>query len=481
MMLTSKRNLPCPDSGRTHPPSARMRHATWPLLVAGALWLCAGPALAQGAETSAQPGAQPAEIPLEPLPGVPRPPAVAQKPKKKRGGPKTKTTPAPWLSRKQKGKASSAPPATRTPGSPESETAPLVAAPPAAASGPSAADAEPPPPLVMPGPDVPARAPASRAALPQADAPPLLQLSNVVGVVVLSGQPAAAAARIELGLRAIAELAPLSARSIVLTHPQGACEDEACLAELGAKAQIDQVLAASFTKAGLRVRAVDVATRARLGEEEAQGVPADLLEQTALSEALACKVLVPAGCMGEFSVAADSAETKLEVDGAALPRATQRKLPVGLHALKARLGTRTAERQLPVLRDPSPGPSLTARLSGQELRLLSPAELREKAVPVAALIGEPGKAAQKSSAPRIAGIAALSAGAVVGVIAAIEGAHSKTQISQAEDAYHQHGGAYYQSDLAALQSGNSAARSANLLFAASFLLAASGLVLTLAF
>ena len=380
---------------------------------------------------TAQPAAQPAEIPLEPLPELPAP-----KPKqKKRAAPKRKTTPAPWLSGKRK----------------------LGDAPAAEAAG-----AEPPPPLVVP-------------------APPLLKLSTTIGVVVISGLDAGPAARVEAGLRAIAELAPLSTHPLLLTHPKGDCEEDACLADLGIRQQADEVLAASFTKTGLRVRAIDVSSRLRLGEQRSASVPADLLEQTALAEALACKLLVPTGCTGEASASADSAETKLELDGAALPRETRRKLPVGLHALKARLGSRVAERPLPVLHESPPGPTLTARLVGQELRLLSASELQERPVPAVALLGEPEQSPQKSRAPRIAGIVAISAGAVVGIVAALEGAHSRTQISQAEGAYHQHGGAYYQSDLAALQSGNSAARSANLLFAVSGVLVAAGLVLTLAF
>lgn len=436
-------------------------------------------------------GAQPgAEIPLEALPDLPLP-KPARKPAKvkKPAAPKLKTAPAPWLSHKAK-PAETRPALEATP-LPARPTSPLIAAPPDSKkpgpgatpnAAPTGTAAEVPPPPLVPSQEKPIS--------PADSAPPLLKLSTAIGVVVLPGLsslPAAEAARVELGLRAIAGLAPLSQHPILLAHPKTPCEEDACLADLGAAQQVDEVLAATFVRSGpslsLRVRVVDVGPRTKIGEAQAANVVGDLDDQTAAAEALACKLLVPAGCFGEASIDADSAGTQLTVDGAPLPRGTRRKLAVGQHAVTARLGSRTAEGTLPVLHESPVGPMLTARLVAQELRLLSPAATGERPAPALAMVGEPDSPApgSHSSAPRIAGVVAAAAGLVVGIAAAVEGAHSKTQISQAETAYNQHGGAYYQSDLAALQSGNSAARSANVLFAISGVLLAGGLVLTFAF
>src|SRR5205814_2937696 len=60
-----------------------------------------------------------------------------------------------------------------------------------------------------------------------------------------------------------------------------------------------------------------------------------LFRSTAWAEALACKLLIPAGCTGEAGI--DAAEgLQVELDGKPLARGEKRSLPIGVHEAKAR-------------------------------------------------------------------------------------------------------------------------------------------------
>jgi hypothetical protein len=237
------------------------------------------------------------------------------------------------------------------------------------------------------------------------------------------------------------------------------------------------VLSASYARAGgsLRVRLVDVLTRKAVGESEQTGVGADANEVLAWSEALSCKLLVPAGCTGEAQVDADPTVT-LRLDGAALTRGEKRKLPVGVHQLEARAGAKVAQRVMAVTR--TQPVVMSVKLASGELRITATGDT---IAPPAAVASSAAPARAPRRWAKRTGVVALVLGAAVAATGAYFGVKSKSDLDRAEAAFRGNGGAYRSGDLDALHSGNSSARNANALFIASGALAAAGLLFTVAF
>ena len=186
--------------------------------------------------------------------------------------------------------------------------------------------------------------------------------------------------------------------------------------------------------------------------------------------ALACKLLVPAGCTGEAHI--DAPGSEIQVDGK--PGGPRLTLPVGVHALAVRSGDSLVRRSLPVLHEKPV--ALVLRRSEAQLALLTPDEVAQRAVVSAEVPAAPGR-----RWTRTAGYVAAGAGIVAAGIAVAEGVHSRSMLDQAESGYRSNGNVYRPADLANLQSGNSAARAANVLFATGGVLLASGLLLAFAF
>ena len=306
-------------------------------------------------------------------------------------------------------------------------------------------------------------APAAKAS----DALPPLAKPVRIGVGVAGDLDPAAATRLVASLRSIAALAPLAKEATALSADQ--CEADACLSTLGAAQQVDQVLFARVSGGMLSVRTLDLSGGKPPGETR-QSAPTDPAELRATAQALACKLLVPAGCTGEVQI--DAAGSSIEVDGK--PSAARRTLPVGVHELVIRSGDSVARRSLSVVHEKPL--ALTLRRSGGQLALLTPDEVAQQAVVYAEPPAAPGR-----RWTRTAGYVAAGVGIVAAGIAVAEGLHGKSQIDQAESNYRANGNVYRPADLSTLQSGNSAARTANVLFVASGVLLASGAVLAFAF
>jgi hypothetical protein len=283
-----------------------------------------------------------------------------------------------------------------------------------------------------------------------------------VGVLVQGAIPGGDAARVGEGLRAVARKAPGVAETSLLQAPDP-CADQACWVTAGIARQVDRVLVAGYESGALRVRVVDVKTRKQIAEAEQAGIAADPAQVTAWAEALACKLMVPAGCTGEVLVVAEEG-LELAIDGQPLRSGEKRTLPVGLHSLRVREGGKDSSRRLPVLIEGS-----------------LPVTIAATRAPAAAVAAAPAPAPQQGSWTRTAGyvaggaaVAALAAGAYFGL-------KSKSDIDSAESAYHANGNAWKPADLDTLNSGNSKAHTANALFIASGVLLAAGAALTFAF
>jgi len=381
---------------------------------------------------------------------------------------------APWLKKNQKKKTKKkkTPPAQMDvqPG------APFVAAPPSTLPPLPAPEAQLPlPPLV-----------------PLQPAPAPIAVSSLGVVLQTDGLDAASAATVEQGLREVVKIAPLTRVGPVLAKTAQPCAaeergppatggagtaehpEDSCLAAQAALQSIDQLLVASYAKGTLSLRLLDVAGKRTVSEAKQDAVGAG--EATASAEALACKLLVPAGCMGE--VAADAAGgVQLELDGKPIAHNERRKISVGVHQLSARAVGQVAQRSLPVSREGAP--SLYAQEVEGQLRILS---LSEMAVPKAAVAVEaPPVPASKARWSKPVGFAVIGIGVAALAAGAIVGAMSHSDINSAESAFHANGGAYRTGDLNTLASGNSKAHSANALFVASGVLLAAGAVFTLAF
>ena len=167
--------------------------------------------------------------------------------------------------------------------------------------------ASPPPPLALP-PLVPVKPPAApppEAALPLA-LPPLVPLSPVQTppplvvsalAVLLQNDgllDAKSAAQVQDGLQGVAKIAPLTRAAPPAAQPAQPCADDACLASLGAAQKLDQLLVASYARGTLRLKLIDVAAKKSVSEAEQAAVPPE--QARAWAEALACRLLVPAGC-----------------------------------------------------------------------------------------------------------------------------------------------------------------------------------------
>lgn len=425
----------------------------------GILLLVVAVSLAAGAQEPQQP-------PLELAPLVPpKPPWLNKNQKKKPGTAKKKKSKKQMQAQEPKPGAPfvasppSAPPPLPLPGTAK----PPETAKPAEAAAPAPAQPGetqlPLPPLVPP---------------PQLPVPPLVTLSSDLGVAVQNdGLDPAGAARVAEGLRGVARLAPHAKNAPLLPKPSQPCADESCWAAVAAAFGVDQLLLATYAKGALKVELIDVAAKKGLASAEQAGVPSEPAAATAWAEALACKLLVPSGCTGEASV--NSSEgVSVELDGTPLKSGEKRAVAVGMHSLKARAGAKTAERELPVSREGAP--ILYARVVDGAPQILD----RPPAAPAVAV-----EAALPSRAParrwtKPVGYAALGAGVVAAGVGAYFGARSRSQINDAESAFH--GGAYGStSDANLLSSGNSKAHTANALFIASDVLLAAGAIVTFAF
>ena len=331
---------------------------------------------------------------------------------------------------------------------------------------PAAAPEVPLPPIdQLPLPAVPQEKPAPAAKKPDGLQPPPVPLH--VGVGVAGDLDPSASGRLLSSLRSIAALAPQATEPVQLAAE--ACQDDACLSALGSAQKLDRVLFARVSGGALAVRLLDPSGAKPPGEAK-QPAPADPAELRATAEALACKLLVPAGCTGEAQI--DAAGASIEIDGR--PAAPRLTLPVGVHALLVRSGDSVARRPLAVVHEKPV--ALSLRRSGGQLALLTPEEVAQEAV----VSAEP-PAPKSRGWTRTAGYVAPGVGVAAAGIAIAEGLHGKSQIDQAESGYRANGNVYRPTDLATLQSGNSAAQTANVLFVTSGVLLASGLLLTFAF
>src|SRR5712671_3456897 len=309
------------------------------------------------------------------------------------------------------------------------------------------------PPVELPLPIVPEQKPAPPAKAPEALTP--LARPVRIGVGVAGDLDPLAAGRLAASLRAIAALAPLARETVALAAER--CEADACLATLGAAQQVDQVLFARVSGGALAVRVLDLSGAKPPGDAR-MPAPADA------AEAVACKLLVPAGCTGEVQI--DAAGTEIQIDGKpGSPRVT---LPVGVHALVVRSGDSVVRRWLPIVHEKPV--ALALRRSEGQLALLTPDEVAQRAVAAAEVPAAPPR-----RWTRTAGYVAAGVGIVAAGVAVAEGIHSRSMLDQAESGYRANGNVYRPGDLGNLESGNSAARTANILFAAGGVLLASGL------
>lgn len=297
--------------------------------------------------------------------------------------------------------------------------------------------------------------------------------TNDVGVVVQNdGLDPAAAAQVADGLRGIAALAPHN-RAVMLAPAGRSCADDGCRAELGAKQKLDQVLAASYRRGVLELRLVEVRSKTAVRVASQAAVPADARSATAWAEAMACRLMVAAGCNSPLVV--DIGEG-LQADLDGKPFAGKAEVPVGMHTLVARAGEKSAERALPVTREGTA--PVYARIVGGEPRLL---DWPPAPAPVAALALEPASSGPSRRWTKPVGHVALGLAVVAAAGGLYFGARSRSDLNDAESAYRSNGGAYRADQAALLSSGNSKARSANAMFAAAGVLAAAGAVFTFAF
>jgi hypothetical protein len=427
----------------------------------GSFVLAMAVALAAGAQEQAPP-------PLDLAPLVPPEAPWLQKNQKKPGTAQKKKS-------KKKKQAQEPKPGAPFVASPPSSPPPLPLAEPAKTSETAKpAEAAKPAPaqpieaqLPLP-PLVPPPAPAATPALP------LLTLTSDLGVAVQNdGLDAAAAARVAEGLRGVARLAPHAKNAPLLPKPSQPCADNACWAAVAAALRVDQLLLANYAKGALKVELIDVATKKSLSSADQAAVPAEPAAATAWTEALACKLLVPAGCFGEASVN-PAPGVSLEVDGTPLKSGDKRSWAVGMHSLAAHAGAKSVEGTFPVLRERAT--VLYVREVDGALRILD----TPPAAPAVALQAPLPSPAPAPSWNKPVGYVALGAGAVAAGVGAYFGARSKSQINQAETAFRTNGG-YSASDADLLSSGNSKAHTANALFVASGVLLAAGAIFTFAF
>ncbi|HEY4770670.1 MAG TPA: hypothetical protein VIH51_08595 [Myxococcales bacterium] len=314
----------------------------------------------------------------------------------------------------------------------------------------------------------------------QPQLPPIEPLSRPprgtvqVGVLVLGALPDGVSSQVAEGLRAVLKLAPSVKDAVVLDAPQP-CTKEACWITAGAAANVGQVIVAAFQGGALRMKVVDVATRKQVGQAQRERVSSIPDEATAWAEALACQLLVPAGCTGQVVVDAPEG-VELSLDGQVLRSGQSRMVPVGVHTLRIKEGDMLSSRPLPVLHERTNALALGAPPAPP-----APAPVAAPVVaPVAAIAPAPAPAPRRTWT-RTAGYVTAGVAVAAAATGLYFGAKSRSDLNAAESAYRNNGGAYQPGDLNKLQSGNSAAHTANALFIASGVLLAAGAVLTFAF
>ena len=311
----------------------------------------------------------------------------------------------------------------------------------------------------------------------QQQLPPIEPLSRpgrgsaLVGVLVLGALPDGVSSQVVQGLRAVLKLAPSVKDSVVLDAPQP-CTNEACWILAGAAANVDQVIVAAFQGGALRMKVVDVKTRKQLAQAQRDRVSPNPEEATAWAEALACQLLVPAGCTGQVVVDAPEG-VELSLDGLPLRSGQSRMVPVGVRTLRIKEGDALSSRPLPVLHERTNSLALGPPPA-------APPAPPPVAAPAAAVAAAPA-AEPRRTWTRTAGYVTAGAAVAAAATGLYFGAKSRSDLNAAESAYRNNGGAYQPSDLNTLQSGNSAAHTANALFIASGVLLAAGAVLTFAF
>ena len=318
----------------------------------------------------------------------------------------------------------------------------------------------------------PKKAPPKKPPEGQLELPPLAPLTpgpaggSAMGILVLGELPDAGAARVSDSLRAVLERAPSVCNSVALQAPQP-CTNEACWVTAGAAGNVDRVLVAGLANRTLRIKVLDVASRKQIAHGQRDGVSPEAAEAAAWAEAVACKLLVPAGCTGETVVQAPEG-VELELDGQALQAGEKRVLPVGVHSLRIKEGSAVSTRAVPVLIEGTP-----------------PVTVGPASAPVAAAVPAAAVSAAPAPAPerkwtRTAGYVTAGAAVAVAAVGLYFGTKSHSDLNDAEASYRANG--FYQpSDIDKLNSGNSAAHTANALYIASGVLILSAAALTFAF
>ena len=173
--------------------------------------------------------------------------------------------------------------------------------------------------------------------------------SVLLGVLVLGALPDGVSSQVVEGLRAVLKLSPSVKDAVVLDAPRP-CTKKACWIMAGAAANVDQVIVAAFQGGALRMKVVHVATRKQLAQAQRERVSSNPDEATASAEALACQLLVPAGCTGQVVVDAPEG-VELSLDGQPLRSGQSRMVPVGVHTLRIKEGDTLSSRPLPVLHE----------------------------------------------------------------------------------------------------------------------------------
>lgn len=400
-----------------------------------------------------------------------------QKPKKAAPSPAKKPAPVAKKSSKKKQAPTAAQVAPGAPfvATPPTEPPPLPLPLPAEAAKPAG-----PPKLPEPVKPVELPKPAEKPAVAQPEPlplPPLVPLAPALSVstlgVVVQTDDAKMRPVLQESLQSIVKIAPFTRPAPPAAAPAQPCADDACWAALAASQKLDQLLVASYQGGAMRMKLLDVAGKKSLAEADQSAVPPELAQ--AWAEALACKLLIPAGCMGEAAVdAGDGVQVRL--DGQPLARGEKRKVAVGVHQVEARAGTAVTQQPLPVLREGTP--PLFARAVAGQPRLMAKLET----APVAAIAAAPaGTATPQRAWKKPVAIAAVALGVIAGGAGIGFGAKSHSALNSAETSFHTNGGAFRAGDLSNLNDGNSAARSANTLFVISGVLLAAGAVVAFAF
>src|SRR5437870_96941 len=193
--------------------------------------------------------------------------------------------------------------------------------------------------------------------------PPIAPLTpsrplKTLGVLVLGALADETAVRVGDGIRVAAKLAPGVKEALALDAPHP-CADKACWVTAGVARSVDQVVVATSAARTLKVRLVDGKARKVGQEANRPDVSSDAAEAAGWAEALVCKLLVPAGCTGE-AVVQGGEGIALQLDGTPLSAGEKRRVPVGVHVLRVKEGSRESVRPLPVLVEGTPVVTIAA-------------------------------------------------------------------------------------------------------------------------